>query len=99
MNEKKNLQPLNETDLSDVSGGSNEHFHIPRHSVGQTIYFSYIEGDSKETLVPHILTGTIAEIIPEPEGIFYRVELDEQGRQVVGSSRTITFIDNVMDWW
>ena len=100
MNENKNLQPLNETDLSDVSGGiSNEHFHIPRHSVGQTIHFFHNECDSKETIVHHILTGTIVEIIHEPEGIFYKVELDEQGKQTLGSSYLTIFIDNVMDWW
>lgn len=98
MNENKNLQPLNETDLSDVSGGSNEHFHIPRHSVGQVVRFGYTEGSSKETLIFYNLLGTIVEIIHEPEGIFYKVELDEQGKQTLGSSYLTIFIDNVIDW-
>ena len=98
MNEKKNLQPLNENDLSNVSGGGrNEHLYIPRHSVGQTVRFAFSHGNTKETIVCYIWLGTIVDIIHEPEGVFYKVEVEEQARQILGSSQLLIFIDNVMD--
>ena len=97
MNDKKNLQPLNENDLSDVSGGWNEQLHAARHSVGQTVRFAFTDGNTRETLVSYTWLGTIVEIIHEPEGVFYKVEVEEQARQILGSSYKIIFIDDVID--
>ena len=98
MNENKNLQLLNENDLSGVSGGWNESLHTARHSIGQTVRFIFTDGDTKETLVSYIWLGTIISIEYEPEGVCYMMEVEEQARQILGSPYKLTSMENVLDY-
>lgn len=98
MNEKTNAQLLNENDLSAVSGGSmlDERRHA-KYAVGQMVRFYYIHGSAKETFVPYQWIGKIIEVLNEPEGIFYGVELDEQARQIAGCPHLTLYFDCVFD--
>ena len=98
MNEKKIPQTLNENDLSTVSGGRiSEDGRIPRYSIGQMVRFYYTDGCSKETYVNYCWIGKILDIIYDPEGIFYSVELDDQARQVTGRPSLELYFDSVFD--
>lgn len=98
MNEKKIPQMLNEKDLSTVSGGRiSEDGRIPRYSIGQMVRFYYIDGYSKETHVSYCWIGKVIDIIYDPEGIFYTVELDDQAKQIAGRASLDLYFDSVFD--
>lgn len=97
MNEKKNPQLVSEDMLSSVSGGAlPEQAFIAEYSVGQRVRFVCLMGDTKESFVPYEWIGTVNAVIQEPEGIFYKLELEEQARQIVGYPYMTLYYENII---
>ena len=94
MSDKKETKMLNENELSAVSGGTGDGADIDVYAVGQMVSFYYIDGN-KECHTVYNWVGKIVEILHEPEGIFYRLEVDEQARQIIGDTHINLFYDLV----
>lgn len=83
MNEKQNPQMLNETDLSDVSGGNWISWSpCSAYSIGQMVDFFY----SLDNQGIQFWSGKIIGKTDTESGISYTIELNEQARQIAGTS-------------
>ena len=86
MNEKQNPQMLNETDLSDVSGGNNWAYlpydHSSSFSIGDKVQFMYY----LENHGIQFWNGKIIDKTNTDSGVSFTIELDEQARQLTGTS-------------
>ena len=98
MNEKKNLQPLNENDLSDVSGGLNQTLPVAKHSIGQTVHFSYIDRPFHGPQTHYLWFGKIVEIYIDPVDVHYIVEVvGEEAEQVLRDNILSISMEDVID--
>ena len=98
MSEKNKVQILNENELSAVSGG----YHFPQedfaaaYPIGQMVRFGYIHCEKNDN-VYYEWVGKVLEIVPEyPEGFFYKLELDEQGKQIANTSYLLIWYECVL---
>ena len=98
MSEKNKVQILNENELSAVSGG----YRFPQedfdaaYPIGQMVRFGYCHSE-KNDIVYYEWVGKVLEIVPEyPEGFFYKLELDEQGKQIANTSYLLIWYECVL---
>lgn len=98
MSEKNKVQILNENELSAVNGG----YHFPQedfdaaYPIGQMVRFGYIHSEKNDN-VYYEWVGKVLEIVPEyPEGFFYKLELDEQARQIANTSYLLIWYECVL---
>lgn len=98
MNENKNLQPLNENDLSDVSGGLNQTLPVAKHSIGQTVHFSYIDQSFYEPPTHYLWFGRIVDIHIDTVDVHYIVEVvGEEAEKVLRDNILSISMDDVID--
>ena len=101
-NEKNNFfMKIDEEVLSQVSGGSmSPEASTARFSVGQTVRFSYFHHEfngSYGSFGTYYFNGKVVEVLQEPDGIRYRLEVDEMAQSTTGQTHLTVGEKNVIE--